>query len=156
MTGDSTGARGGGRAGVRDRARPVSLSALTLTALTLTACASFGAAGDSDSIEASEQAAAELQEELGGLPGVTMAYVAYQDNATLQAFLRINVEVADPAQVESTVPVVEQAAWLSEVDPLLSMDVTVVPVSGDGTSREYDLEEQATVDELTQRWGERP
>ena len=127
-----------------------------LGALALSGCASFGAAGDSDSIEASEQAAAGLQEELGGLPGVTMAYVAYQDNITKGAYLRVNVEVADPAQVESTVPVVEEAAWLSEVEPLLSMKLTVVPVSGDGSSREYDLEDQATVDELTERWGDRP
>ncbi|MBB3676319.1 hypothetical protein [Modestobacter versicolor] len=124
--------------------------------LALTGCASFGAAGDSDTLEASEQAAADLQDELAGMPGVTTAFVGYQDDLTEQAHLRVNVEVAEAAQVETTFPEVEEAAWLCEVDPLLTMKVTVVPVSGSGTSQDYDLQDQQTVDDLTERWGERP
>ena len=49
------------------------------------------------------------------------------------------MELTDARQVEALFPEIEEAAWLSEVDPLQKMTVIVVPPTGPGVSREYDL-----------------
>ena len=129
---------------------------VALATLALGACGPSGGVGTGDTLEASEQAAAELQDDLAGMSGLSEPYVAYTDSIDLAAYLEVSVDVTDPTQVEAVFPEIEEAAWLSEVDPLQKMTVIVVPPTGPGVSREYDLRDQATVDELTERWGERP
>jgi hypothetical protein len=122
----------------------------------LAACGPSGGVGSGDTLKASERAAADLQDALAGMPGVSEPYVTYTDSIDLAAYLDVSVEMTDPAQVETAFPEIEKAAWLSEVDPLWRMTVTVVPPTGPGISQEYDLENKQTVAELTKRWGERP
>jgi hypothetical protein len=141
--------------GPRSR-RTVSALLVALGTLTLAACGPSGGVGSGDTLKASERAAADLQDDLTGMPGVSEPYVVYTDAIDLPAYLEVSVVMTDPAQVEPAFPEIEKAAWLSEVDPLWRMTVTVVPPTGPGISREYDLQDKPTVDDLTERWGQRP
>jgi hypothetical protein len=148
------------RGGRRRPRGPVRVAALVLGIGTLlTACSgSVGRTGDAETEEQSMQVAADLQEEFAQLPGAVGAFVSYQDNITLQAALRANVTVSTGTDFAATLDAIEQSVWLSDVDPLRSVKITVVDQAEPpaGETREYDLDDRAQVKLLTERWGERP
>jgi hypothetical protein len=129
-----------------------------VAAIVLSACSAFGAVGDKDTVDASTQAAAQLEDQFGELPGVALAEVRYQDNLTGGAQLRAAVEVTVGTDVPATLDAIEQACWLSPVDPLQELDIVVSTRTDPLTSqtRTYYLTDDEDLAALTQRWGPRP
>jgi hypothetical protein len=133
--------------------------ALGLSAV-LGACTvgSVGRAGDADTENRSQELAAQLQEQFGRLPGAADASVSYQDNITKRAALRANVRVEAGTDITATLDAVEEAVWLSEVDPLRDLHINVADQAEPPVVeiRDYDLADRAQGKSLTERWGERP
>ncbi|SDO40382.1 hypothetical protein SAMN05660199_01910 [Klenkia soli] len=134
------------------------LSAAGLAAVVLSGCSTFGSVGDQDTVDASTEAASQLQDRFEDLPGVALAEVRYQDDLTVGAQLRAAVEVEVGTDVQFTLDAVEEACWRSEVDPLDELVIVVSTRTEPLTSetRSYDLDIGADVSGLTERWGERP
>lgn len=143
-------------------AATVVLAVLALAALTsgcsVPAIEDIGRAGNSETREHSQRVAAELEEELERLPGAVRAYVSYEDSIDLQAFAWATVTVAAGTDITATLDAVEQAIWLSDMDPLVDFNITVVDdqTPPAGGNREYHLDDLNQVEALNERWGERP